>query len=228
MKETPIDVRRTVIPKSALRNLKSAIALGAMLLVSAAQAQQQGKSPKVGILEPGPAPVSVAPASCSTGFRQGLRDLGWIERQNIQLEARYGEFKPERLRQVTTELIGTVPDVIWTHSPPAVRAAKQATTTIPIIIGVASDLVEQGIVASLSRPGGNVTGMELRDIEIMGRRLELLKQAVPTASRIAVLVDPANSTHARIPGNLESEARAENSISTRRGGDSRRIGLRLR
>jgi putative ABC transport system substrate-binding protein len=89
-----------------------------------------------------------------------------------------------------------------------VHAAKQATTAIPIVIGVASDLVEQGIVTgTLARPGGNITGMELRDLEIMGKRLELLKQALPSASRVAVLVDPMNSTHTRVPANIEAEAR---------------------
>jgi putative ABC transport system substrate-binding protein len=83
----------------------------------------------------------------------------------------------------------------------------KATITIPIVIGVSSDLVEQGIVGSLSRPGGNITGMELRDLEILGKRLELLKQAVPTASRVAVLVDPTIPNHSGVPGNIEAEAR---------------------
>jgi putative tryptophan/tyrosine transport system substrate-binding protein len=160
-------------------------------------AQQKGKVARVGVLEPG---LATAPAGCNSGLRQGLRELGWVDGQNIRLDERHGEFMPERLRDLAADLARTAPDVIWTHSPPAVRAAKEATTTIPIVIGVASDLVEQALVASLARPGGNTTGMELRDLEIIGKRLELLKQAVPAASRVAVLVDPTNSTHARVPG----------------------------
>jgi ABC-type uncharacterized transport system substrate-binding protein len=92
--------------------------------------------------------------------------------------------------------------------PPSVLAAKRATTTIPIVVGVSRDLVEQGIVSSLARPGGNVTGMELRDNEIIGKRLELLKQTLPKVSRVAVLVNPKDPSHAAIPGNIEPEARA--------------------
>jgi putative ABC transport system substrate-binding protein len=171
-----------------------------------AQTQQRGKIPRVGVLGPGSAPN--ASTFCENGFRHGMRQLGWIEGQNILLEGRYGEFRPERLRDLAADLVRAAPDVIWTHSPHPVHAAKQATTTIPIVIGVASDLVEQGIVkGSLARPAGNITGMELRDLEIMGKRLELLKEALPSASRVAVLVDPTNSTHARIPASIEVEAR---------------------
>jgi putative ABC transport system substrate-binding protein len=184
--------------------------LATMLLTTAplADAQSKGKILTVGVLEPGLGPSeSRAPSQCDVGVRQGLRELGWVEGQNVRFESRYGEFKPERLRELGVDLVRAAPDVIWTHSSPALHAARHATTTIPIVIGVASDLVEHGIVASLSRPGGNITGMELRDLEILGKRLELLKQAVPTAARVAVLVDSTNSTHARVPGNIEAEAR---------------------
>jgi putative ABC transport system substrate-binding protein len=107
-----------------------------------------------------------------------------------------------------TELVRLTPDVLWTHSTPAALAAKQATSTIPIVLGVANDLVEQGLVASLERPGGNLTGVELRDIELLGKRLELFKEAVPTLSRVAVLVDPSERAHAHVPRNIGVEARA--------------------
>jgi putative ABC transport system substrate-binding protein len=89
-----------------------------------------------------------------------------------------------------------------------VLAAKQATTTIPIVVGIAGSLVEEGLVASLARPGGNVTGLEIRDFELLGKRLELLKDAVPTLSRIAVLVSPTERQHDHVPRNIEAEARA--------------------
>jgi putative ABC transport system substrate-binding protein len=145
---------------------------------------------------------------CNSGFREGLRDLRWIEGRTVHIEERYGEFKPELLHELAADLVKIAPDVIWTHSPPTVRAAMRTTTTIPIVIGVASDLVEQGTVASLSRPGANITGMELRDLEIMGKRLDLLKEMVPAVARVAVLVDPNNSAHAHVPGNIDAEGRA--------------------
>jgi putative ABC transport system substrate-binding protein len=174
-----------------------------LLSISLAEAQQTSKIPRIGILEPGHSTESI----CNDGFRQGLSDLGYVERQNILLEYRYAESKPDRLSDLAGELAQLKPDVIWTHSPPSVLAAKRATVTIPIVVGVARDLVEQGIVSSLARPGGNITGMELRDSEIIGKRLELLKQTLPKASRVAVLVNPKDPSHAHVPGNIEPEAR---------------------
>jgi putative ABC transport system substrate-binding protein len=100
-----------------------------------------------------------------------------------------------------------MPDVIWTHSPSAARAAQQATTTIPIVTGVAGYLVEQGLAASFARPGGNITGFELGDIELAGKRLQLLKEAVPTVTHVAVLVDPTMQAYDAVPRSLEPEAR---------------------
>jgi len=137
-----------------------------------------------------------------------LRELGYVDGQNIVIESRYGESKSERFREVAAELVRSAPDVIWTHSIPTILAAKQATATIPIVAGVSRNLVEQGIVSSLARPGGNITGMELRDIEILGKRLEILKETVPKASRVAVLVNSGDPSHAIIPKNIEPEARA--------------------
>ena len=99
-------------------------------------------------------------------------------------------------------------DVIFAPSAPATQAAQQATTTIPIVVGVAVDLVAQGLVESLAQPGGNLTGLELRDVELLGKRLELLKEAVPTISRVAVLVDPAERSHDHVPSNIAVETRA--------------------
>jgi len=187
-----------------MRRIAFAFTLCALLLALSypAGAQSKTKIPTVGVLEP------TIEGTCNNGFRQGLRDLGYVERQNIVLEERHAKGKPDRLHELAGELVQLKPDIIWTHSPPSVLAAKRATTTIPIIAGVARDLVELRIVSSLARPGGNVTGMELRDSEIIGKRLELLKQVLPKASRVAVLVNPNDPGHAVVPANIEAEAGA--------------------
>ena len=169
-------------------------------------AQQTNTKPRIGILEPGS--LSEKGGTCINGFRHGLGALGYSERRNILLEIRYADSKFDRLADLAAELVQLRPDVIWTHSPPLVLAAKRATATIPIVVGVARDLVEQGIVSSLARPGGNITGMEARDNEIIGKRLELLKQTVSKISRVAVLVNPNDPGHAAIPRNIELDARA--------------------
>ena len=145
---------------------------------------------------------------CNDGLRQGLRALGYVENQNLILEARYAEWKPERLQQFANELAQLNPDALWTHGPTSVGALQRATSTVPIVLGVSRNLVELGIVASLARPGGNVTGMDLRDGEILGKRLELLKEALPKSSRAGVLVDPNDAGHAAIPKNIQREAHA--------------------
>jgi len=170
-----------------------------------AEAQQPGKIPRIGMFSPEP-----EAGVCPDGFRQGMRQLGYVDGQNIVIEFRSGESKPERFREVAADVVRSAPDVIWTHGLPAILAVRQATTTIPIVVGVSRNLVEQRIVSSLARPGGNITGMELRDLEIIGKRLELLKETVPKAARVAVLVDTNDPSHANILGNIEPEARALN------------------
>jgi putative ABC transport system substrate-binding protein len=181
--------------------------LGTLLLAPfvSAGAQQTNTKPRIGILEPGS--LSEKGGTCINGFRRGLGALGYSERRNIIFEILYADSKFDRLADLAAELVKLRPTVIWTHSPPLVLAAKQATATIPIVVGVARDLVEQGIVSSLARPGGNVTGMEARDSEIIGKRLELLKQTVPKISRVAVLVNPKDPGHAALPRNIEPDAR---------------------
>jgi ABC-type uncharacterized transport system substrate-binding protein len=171
----------------------------------ATTAQLRGKTPRIGVLEPGP---QQRPAPCIFAFQQGLRDLGYVEGQNILLDYRYAEDQPDRLPALAAELVQLAPDVIWLHSDPAAWAAKRATTTIPIIFGVAIEPVEQGLVASLARPGGNLTGLEFRGLELAGKRLELFKEAVPTISRVAVLANPVEPTHAGWPSTLERAAQA--------------------
>ena len=198
--------RRVVAPRRlyTLRLLVTlALSIGVAPVIS--EAQRAAHMPRVAFLDPG-SPTS--PQVCPAGFRQGLRDLGYVEGQNVVIESRYAEGQLTRLPALAAELVHLAPDIIWTHSTEATQAVKQATTTIPIVIGVESNVVEAGLVASLARPGGNLTGMELRDIELTGKRLQLLKDAVPTIARVALLVDPTLPNQARVPGNIESEARA--------------------
>jgi len=180
------------------------LALGIVVAPGIAAAQRAAHMPRVAVLDPG-SPTS--PIVCLAGFRQGLRDLGYVEGQNVAIESRYAEEQLTRLPALATELVRLTPDVIWTHSTEAIQAVKQATTTIPIVIGVGINVVEEGLVAGLARPGGNLTGMELRDIELVGKRLQLLKDAVPTISHVAVLVDPGQPD-ADVPRVIEPEARA--------------------
>jgi ABC-type uncharacterized transport system substrate-binding protein len=171
-----------------------AAALSALLfaLCGSAEAQQPKKVSRLGYLS------SFHPASESArseGIRLALRELGYIEGQNIATEYRYAEGKRERLSEVATELVRLKVDIIVVAGGTGIiQAAKNATKTIPIVMtGGGSDPVEAGLVESLARPGGNVTGLSTLARELAGKRLELLKEAVTKLVRVAVLYDPANS-----------------------------------
>src|SRR5262245_25511503 len=125
------------------------LVLGMLGAPLTATAQSQGTLPLVGVLDPGP---SQPPSRCLTAFQQSLRDLGYVEGHTIRFAYRYGEDHADRLPPLLVELVHLAPDVLWLHSTPAAVAAKQATTTIPIVVAVASNLVERGLVASLARP----------------------------------------------------------------------------
>ena len=166
--------------KSAIRNLKFAILMGAMLfaLCSSADAQQTGKIPRIGYLGSG------SPSSGQTqvdAFRQGLRDLGYVEGKNIVIEYRYAEGRDDRLRDLAADLVRLKVDIIVTSSTVAVGAAKQLTGTIPIVMSGSGDPVATGLVASLAKPGGNVTGLSALSPELTTKQLELLKEIVPRA-----------------------------------------------
>jgi len=167
-----------------------------------ATAQPRGTIPRVGVLDPNFPPGP----SCLAGLRQGLRDLGYVEGQTITLVSRYAEGQPDRLPALAAELVQLTPDVLWTHSNPAAHAAKQATTTIPIVVGLASFDATPALVESLARPGGNLTGLDSMHTEVVGRRLALLKEVVPTITRVAILVDPTNPSHIGGLHNLAAEA----------------------
>jgi putative tryptophan/tyrosine transport system substrate-binding protein len=170
---------------------RNIIALVVVILVLAcvhlADAQQPAKIPRIGILTPDP--VSARARGFET-FRRGLRELGYIEGQNIAIEWRSAEGKLDRLPALAAELVSLKVDVIFTSTAPAVRAAKQATTMIPIVMAVGGDPVAGGLIASLARPGGNVTGFYSQSPELSGKRLHLLKEASPKVSRVAVLWNP--------------------------------------
>jgi putative ABC transport system substrate-binding protein len=141
-------------------------------------------------------------------FRQGLRALGYVEGQNLVLEDRYAEGLAERLAELAAELVRLQVDVIVAAGAQAIHAAQQATRTIPIVMAGTADPVAAGFVASLAHPGGNITGSSDLSVELPGKRLELLKEAVPQSARVAVLVDPTASYLAAKMESLTVAARA--------------------
>ena len=166
----------------------SSLALGAMLfaLGSPVEAQQPKKVPRIGYVSgaddlnnPGP----------EEAFRQGLRDLGYIEGKNILIEYRSQEGKADRGPSLVAELVQSKVDVLVLVTSPAIRAAKQATKTIPIVMVTNADPVATGLVDSLARPGGNITGLTRLTRDLNGKRLELLKEVVPTIPRVGVLCE---------------------------------------
>jgi ABC-type uncharacterized transport system substrate-binding protein len=159
---------------------------GAMAWPLAARAQQAGSTIRVGLLWPGDAPP-VSPRMES--FRQGLRALGFVDGQNIAIELRYAQRGPQQLPELAAELISLKVDVILAPGDLAPKVAQQATETIPIVAG-GDDILGAGVVASLSRPGGNTTGLTILSPELSAKRLEILRDIIPGLSRVAALWDP--------------------------------------
>jgi putative tryptophan/tyrosine transport system substrate-binding protein len=166
-----------------------------LLTASFAEAQQPTKIPSIGYLT---TPLLSANAARVEAFKQGLHELGYVEGKNIVIEWRSAEGKLDRAPALAAELVRLKVDVIVTGGPQSTRAAKEATVTIPIVMAFDNDPVGNGFVASLARPGGNITGLSTLYPEISGKQLELLKEIVPRLSRLAVL---GNSTH---PGNAQA------------------------
>jgi putative ABC transport system substrate-binding protein len=152
----------------------------------AAGAQQPAKIPRIGLLRPGSPPDPYVDA-----FRQGLRDLGYVEGQTIALEYRWAEGRSARLPLLAAELVQLKVDVIVTQGEVMTRPVKEATSTIPIVMATSGDPVGAGLVASLAHPGGNVTGLSSAAPDLAGKQLQLLKEAVPKVSRVSILYDPA-------------------------------------
>ena len=149
-----------------------------------AQAQQPTKIPRIGYLN---ASSASSASSRIEAFRRGLRELGYVEGKNIVIEYRFAEGNLDRLRQLTAELVQINVDIIVSGGPTVTRPAKEATSTIPIVMGFDDDPVGSGFVASLARPGGNITGLSTLAPEISGKQLEILKEIVSRLSRVAVL-----------------------------------------
>jgi putative tryptophan/tyrosine transport system substrate-binding protein len=184
--------------KAKTRSILVAVVL--LVVAVIAEAQQAKKVPRIAYL-------SATSASSAGGgalaFRQGLRELGYVEGKNIVIEYRYAEGKLDRLPELAAELAHLKVDIIVTASPPATRSAKQATATIPIVMAFDFDPIGNGFVASLARPGGNITGLSTLSPEISGKQLELLREIVPRLSRVAIL---GTST---FPGNAQALREAE-------------------
>ena len=175
-----------------------------LLTLSSAAAQQPTKVPRIGYLS---ALSQPADSYRREAFRQGLRDLGYVEGKNITIEYRYAEGKLDLLPDLAAQLVRLKVDIIVTQSTLDAYAARQSTSTIPILMTASGDAVGTGIVASLARPGGNVTGLTSLSRELSGKRLELLKEAVRGLSRVAVLWNAADPDKARDVEETQLQAR---------------------
>lgn len=171
------------------------------------EAQQSAKVFRIGILGTYP-PTTPEVAHLWEAFIQGLRALGYVEGQNLAIERRFSGEKVERLPELAAELVRLNVSIIVAGGQPPPVAAKRATATIPIVMTNFSDPVGLGLVTSLSRPGGNVTGLALLTVELVGKQLQLLKEAVPKASRVAFLINPTNPGAALQLREAETAARS--------------------
>ncbi len=186
--------------------LQGSLALAAFGLLSGCErsGQQAAKVPRIGFLAVG---SREGRAFLIEGFRQGLREHGYVEGQNIVIEYRFSEGRNDRLPALAAELVDLKVKLILASGSPASFAAKEATRTIPIVMGsLAANPVETGLIASLARPGGNITGMTEMASQLSGKRLELLKQTVPNLSRVAVFWNPPNPAYGPVLKELEAAA----------------------
>src|SRR5713226_1620903 len=162
-------------------------AAGGLLSAPFAAEAPAGKVPRIGFLSP----TSPSDAGRLAAFREGLRELGYVEGQNIKIESRWAEGNYDRLPGFAADLVRLKVDVIVTYGTPAAQAAKRATGTIPIVMALIIDPVASGLVTSLARPGGNLTGQSMMSPDLVGKQFEILKELVPKVSRVAVLHNPA-------------------------------------
>jgi putative ABC transport system substrate-binding protein len=186
------------------RKLLIMLGAGALAAPLGSFAQQQGKIWRVGFLS------LRRPASLNSdfygAFLQGMRDLGYVEGKNLVIEWRFADGKLERLPELAAELVKLKVDVIVAAGPQAISAAQKATVTIPIVMATAPDPVGSGFVKSLAHPGGNITGLSNISADISPKQLEMLLSIVPKLSRVAVLVNPTNSSHATVLKNVQGAA----------------------
>ncbi len=172
-----------------------------------AHAQQNTSTIRhVGILSPESVPRAEA-LGLLNAFRQGLKERGWVEGQNIAFEYRSADGKEDALPKIAAEMVQLRLDAILAEATPAIRAARDATQSIPIVMAVSNDPVASGFIASLNRPGGNVTGLSVQSSELAGKRVQLLTEIVPTLARLAVLSNPTNPSHALAVQQMQTAAR---------------------
>jgi putative ABC transport system substrate-binding protein len=185
------------------RTFIGAMAGGLLAAPLAAEAQKAGRIPKIAFI------TTTAPGGSPTtdAFRGGLRDLGYVEGQNIVVEWRWGRGTTERFAEFAAEVVGLKVDVIVAANSPAGHAAQKATRTIPIVIPTMADPVGDGFVTTVARPGGNITGFTFQLPELQGKRLQLFKETVPSVSRIALLVDSSDRNHRSLAEEAEIAAR---------------------
>ena len=192
------------------RSFVGALAGGLLAAPMVARAQPQVNAYRIGILA-GSSPTSPEAAHVWRGFFQGLRELGYVEGKNIAIEFRWADGKFERLPELAAELVRLKVDLIVTAVTQASLAAKNATGTIPIVMVAVANPVDSGIIASLARPGANITGTSVMNDEVVGKQLELLKEALPAISRVGAMWNPANPVFQKLQLRaLEATARALN------------------
>jgi putative tryptophan/tyrosine transport system substrate-binding protein len=198
---------RTVVRLAVIRPATAVVLLLLAASLGTAAAQPAGKVPRVGYLIAG-SHSDPQRQRLLEAFRQGLLELGYVEGQNIAIESRWAEGKPDRLPALAADLVRSKVDVIVAQSGAATRAAQQATRTLPIVMSLSNDAVGSGFVASLARPGGNVTGLTIMAPDLAGKQFQLLKEVVPKVSRVALLTNPANPASAPFLREAEAAARA--------------------
>jgi putative ABC transport system substrate-binding protein len=196
------------IQNRKIQNRKFPVLIGALLFAVGfpAEAQEPAKSWRIGVLVSSSASLN---ASRDEALRQGLREIGYVEGKNIVMDYRYAEGKLDRLPELAADLVRLKPDLILVGGTRVAVAAKQATSTIPIVVAGAGDLVAAKLVDSLNRPGGNVTGVSRLSPDIIGTRVELLKEVVPKVKRIATLLNPGNPGYAASLREIELDALAQ-------------------
>ena len=188
------------------RTFNGAVTGALLTFPNAIEAQQAGKVPRIGYLVQNTAESN---QHLLAAFREGLRERGWVEGQNIVIEVRYADGKVDRLPALVSELIRLKVDIIVTTSSGTTWAAKNATQSIPIVMAASANALGEGLVTSLGHPSGNITGVTfLAGPEIAGKQLELLKEVAPAASRVAVLTNPTNKSHAAFAREVKVAARS--------------------
>jgi len=200
-----VNLVRRVNRRDALRALL-ALGAGAAVTSRAVLTQGQSKVRRIGFLTPRSRPSPPTIDAFSEAFIQGMRELGYVEGRNVVIEWRYADGRYQSLPDLAAELARMDLEVIVTYGTAAAQALKKTTTSSPIVVAAAVDIVGSGIVASLGRPGGNITGLSAIGVDLSPKHAELIKTMVPGLTSVAVLVNPGNSTHPAVLKNVEAAA----------------------